>query len=63
MDVTFVIRQRLQQLGLEQRDSATAAQVTESYISQLLVRKKAPPATRPHGYLRENGAIVEAVQW
>jgi transcriptional regulator with XRE-family HTH domain len=44
MDVTFVIRQRLQQLGLEQRDLATAAQVTESYISQLLARKKAPPA-------------------
>jgi transcriptional regulator with XRE-family HTH domain len=39
-----VIRERLQQLGLEQRDLATAAQVTESYISQLLARKKAPPA-------------------
>ncbi len=44
MDVTFVIRQRLRQLGLEQRDLATAAQVSESYISQLLARKKAPPA-------------------
>lgn len=42
MDVTFVIRQRLQQLGLEERDLATSAQVTESYISQLLVRKKRP---------------------
>jgi transcriptional regulator with XRE-family HTH domain len=31
-------------LGLEQRDLATAAQVTESYISQLLTGKKAPPA-------------------
>jgi len=39
-----VIRQRLKELGLEQRDLATAAKVTESYISQLLTRKKAPPA-------------------
>ena len=44
MDLPLVIRQRLEQLGLEQRDLAIAAQVTESYISQLLTRKKAPPA-------------------
>ncbi len=44
MDVPSVIRQRLTDLGVEQRDLATAAQVTESYISQLLTRKKAPPA-------------------
>ncbi len=44
MDVPLVIRQRLAQLGLEQRDLAMAAQVTESYISQLLTRKKVPPA-------------------
>lgn len=44
MDVSFVIRQRLEQLGLEQKDLARAARVTESYISQLLARKKAPPA-------------------
>ena len=44
MDVPTVIRQRLAALGAEQRDLATAAQVTESYISQLLTRKKAPPA-------------------
>jgi transcriptional regulator with XRE-family HTH domain len=31
-------------LGLEQRDLAAATQVTESYISQLLTGKKAPPA-------------------
>jgi hypothetical protein len=46
MDVAFVIRQRLAALGREQRDLARAAEVTESYISQLLTRKKAPPA--PH---------------
>src|ERR1700758_694026 len=39
-----MIRQRLEELGLEQRDLARAAQVTESYISQLLTRRKAPPA-------------------
>ena len=44
MDVCLVIKQRLEELGLEQRDLAAAAQVTESYISQLLTRKKAPPA-------------------
>ena len=44
MDVRLVIKHRLEELGLEQRDLAAAAQVTESYISQLLTRKKAPPA-------------------
>ena len=44
MDVPMVIRRRLEELGLEQRDLARAAHVTESYISQLLTRKKAPPA-------------------
>jgi transcriptional regulator with XRE-family HTH domain len=44
MDVALVIRRRLRDLGLEQRDLAVAARVTESYISQLLARKKAPPA-------------------
>ena len=44
MDVPLVIRHRLNELGLEQRDLAVAAQVTESYISQLLAGKKAPPA-------------------
>lgn len=44
MDVSLVIRQRLEEFGLDQRDLARAARVTESYISQLLTRKKAPPA-------------------
>ena len=43
MDVSLVIKQRLQELGYEQRDLATAAEVTESYISQLLTGKKLPP--------------------
>jgi len=44
VDVSLLIRQRLEELGLEQKDLAEAVQVTESYISQLLARKKAPPA-------------------
>jgi transcriptional regulator with XRE-family HTH domain len=44
VDLSLLIRDRLNELGLEQKDLASAAQVTESYISQLLSRKKAPPA-------------------
>ncbi len=44
MDLSLLIRDRLNELGLEQKDLALAAQVTESYVSQLLSRKKAPPA-------------------
>lgn len=44
MDITLVIKRRLSELGLDQRDLAAATQVTESFISQLLTRKKAPPA-------------------
>jgi transcriptional regulator with XRE-family HTH domain len=44
MDFALVIKHRLRELGLEQRGLAAAAHVTESYISQLLARKKAPPA-------------------
>jgi hypothetical protein len=46
MDVALVIRHRLRDLGYEQRDLAAATHVTESYVSQLLARKKAPPAPR-----------------
>jgi transcriptional regulator with XRE-family HTH domain len=44
LDISLVIRHRLNELGLDQRDLAVAAQVTESYISQLLAGKKTPPA-------------------
>ena len=44
MDFALMIKHRLEELGLEQRDLAHAAEVTESYVSQLLTRKKAPPA-------------------
>lgn len=44
MDVSALIRARLDELGFEQKALAAAAEVTESYISQLLSRKKLPPA-------------------
>ncbi len=44
MDVAVVIGERLAERGLEQKELASAAEVTESYISQLLTRKKSPPA-------------------
>jgi transcriptional regulator with XRE-family HTH domain len=44
VDVCLMIKRRLEELGLEQKDLATAAEVTESYVSQLLARKKLPPA-------------------
>jgi len=49
MDVPLIIRHRLKELGLEQRGLAVAADVTESYISQLLARKKVPPAPNRTG--------------
>lgn len=44
MDACQLIRERLRELGREQRELAAAAEVTESYVSQLLSRKKSPPA-------------------
>jgi len=44
MDISQLVRQKLNELGLEQRALADATEVTESYISQLLSRKKMPPA-------------------
>lgn len=40
----MLIRQQLKKLGLSQKDLADAADVTDSYISQLMRRKKLPPA-------------------
>jgi transcriptional regulator with XRE-family HTH domain len=44
MDFGEVVRARLAELGRDQKELAGAAQVTESYVSQLLTRRKAPPA-------------------
>jgi transcriptional regulator with XRE-family HTH domain len=70
MDLPTVIRQRLDQLGYEQRDLAGAVRVTESYISQLLTRKKAPPAperTDIYGKIEEflkfrRGELIKLVE-
>ncbi len=44
INIKDLIKHRLEELGHEQRDLAAAAEVTESYISQLLTGKKALPA-------------------
>lgn len=44
MDFATLVRSRLADLGRAQKDLAQAAEVAESYISQLLSRKRAPPA-------------------
>ena len=43
MNVGLAIKQRLEELELEQKDLAAAAGVTDSYISQLVARRKLPP--------------------
>ncbi len=43
MNFAALVRSRLRALRYEQKDLARAARVTESYISQLLTRRKAPP--------------------
>jgi transcriptional regulator with XRE-family HTH domain len=45
MDLSLVVRHRLRELDLEQKDLAMAAEVTESYVSQLLAGRKPPPAS------------------
>lgn len=43
MNFSILVRTRLAKIGAGQKDLAHAAGVTESYISQLLGRRKAPP--------------------
>ncbi len=45
MDIASVVRHRMEELGIGQRELAAAAEVTESYISQLLTKKKLPPSS------------------
>jgi transcriptional regulator with XRE-family HTH domain len=59
VDVTLLIRQRLEELGLEQNDLAVAAEVTESYISQLLTRKKSPPAPERTDIYEKMGKLLK----
>jgi transcriptional regulator with XRE-family HTH domain len=59
MDVSLLIRQRLEELGLGQKDLAAAAQVTESYISQLLARKKVPPSPGRSDIYQKIGKVLK----
>ena len=59
MDVSLVIRQRLEELGLEQRELARAANVTESYISQVLTQKKMPPASNRTDIYDKMGKVLK----
>ena len=44
MTFAVMVKSRLKARGFEQKDLARAARVTESYVSQLLTQRKAPPA-------------------
>jgi len=59
VDVSLVIKQRLEELGLEQRDLARVADVTESYISQLLTHKKLPPAPKRTDIYDKMGKLLK----
>jgi transcriptional regulator with XRE-family HTH domain len=59
VDVSLLIRHRLRELGLEQKDLAVAAQVTESYISQLLARKKTPPSPGRTAIYEKIGRVLK----
>jgi transcriptional regulator with XRE-family HTH domain len=59
VDISLLIRHRLKELGLEQKALAAAAEVTESYISQLLGRKKAPPASGRTDIYEKLGRVLK----
>src|SRR6266436_5491801 len=59
MDVSQLIQQKLTELGLDQRALADAAQVTESYVSQLLSRKKMPPAPERTDIYAKLGRVLK----
>jgi transcriptional regulator with XRE-family HTH domain len=59
VQVSLVIKKRLDELGLVQKDLAAAAQVTESYVSQLLTQKKQPPAPERTDIYEKIGAFLK----
>lgn len=59
MDICSIIKTRLAELGLEQKDLAAAAEVTESYISQLLNGKKLPPAPSRTDIYEKLGKVLK----
>lgn len=62
MDIALLIRNRLKELRLGQRDLARAAHVTESYISQLLTQKKLPPAPNRTDMYDKIGRVLKLPQ-
>jgi transcriptional regulator with XRE-family HTH domain len=59
VDIASVIRHRLKELGVGQKDLAASAQVTESYISQLLAGKKSPPAPSRTDIYEKMGSFLK----
>ncbi|MBI2358447.1 MAG: helix-turn-helix transcriptional regulator [Deltaproteobacteria bacterium] len=59
MNITDLIKHRLENLGHEQRELAVAAEVTESYISQLLTGKKSLPAPNRSDIYEKIGAFLK----
>ena len=59
MDVSQLIQEKMTKLGLDQRALADAAEVTESYISQLLSRKKMPPAPERTDIYNKLGRVLK----
>jgi transcriptional regulator with XRE-family HTH domain len=62
MDIALTLKHRLKELGLDQRALAQAAQVTESYISQLLTQKKLPPASNRTDMYDKIGRVLKLPQ-
>jgi transcriptional regulator with XRE-family HTH domain len=62
MPIAILIKNRLKELGLGQRDLARAAHVTESYISQLLAQKKLPPAPNRTDMYDKIGRVLKLPQ-
>jgi transcriptional regulator with XRE-family HTH domain len=62
MDIALIIKNRLKELRLGQRDLARAADVTESYISQLLTQKKLPPAPNRTDMYEKIGRVLNLPQ-
>jgi transcriptional regulator with XRE-family HTH domain len=62
VNIALLIRNRLKELRLAQRDLARAAHVTESYISQLLTQKKLPPAPNRTDMYDKLGRVLQLPQ-
>jgi transcriptional regulator with XRE-family HTH domain len=60
--IALLIKNRLKELKLGQRDLARAAHVTESYISQLLTEKKLPPAPNRTDMYDKIGRVLKLPQ-